>query len=53
VYHLISKNAATNSAIAATTATGATHDGVLDTGFRIGRGPGGRLAAGRLIRSPW
>ena len=41
VYHLMSRNAATSSTIAATTATGATHDGVADTGLRSGRVRGG------------
>jgi hypothetical protein len=35
----------------ATTATGATQEGVRDTGLRIDRETGGRFAAGRLILS--
>ena len=49
VYHLMSRNAATSSTIAATTATGATHDGVVDTGFRKGRVLGGLV----LNLPPW
>src|ERR1700686_4975321 len=53
VYHLMTRKAATSSAMPATTATGATQEGVRDTGLRIGRGTGGGFAAGRLIRLPW
>ena len=48
VYHRMTRNAATSTASAPTTATGASQEGLRDTGFRIAR----LIGVGRLIRSP-